>query len=76
MAGQFLAAAERAHPEIQDELVAGVFTTLHNWLLANIYQHGAKFTADQLVERVTGSPLTAEPYIGRLKQKYGELYGF
>ena len=37
-------------------------------------QHGSKFTASELVERVTGGPLSIEPYIRYLRGKYGELY--
>jgi len=52
----------------------GKFTTLHAWLRENIYQHGCKYTAAELVQRVTGAPLRIEPYIQYLKCKYGELY--
>ena len=34
----------------------------------------AKFTAAELVQRVTGGPLTIEPYVRYLRGKYGELY--
>ena len=33
-----------------------------------------KFTADELIRRVTGSDLDAGPYIAYLRAKYGELY--
>ncbi len=68
-------AALAAHPEIVDQLGRGEFATLHGWLRENIYRHGSKFTAAELVERVTGSPLTIEPYIRYLRSKYGQLYG-
>ncbi len=70
----FFAQALKAHPEIPTEMAQGNFTTLHTWLVENIYQHGRKFTANELVERITGGPLTIEPYIAYLKAKYGELY--
>ena len=31
-------------------------------------------TADELIMRVTGSPLTIAPYLRYLRGKYGELY--
>lgn len=71
---QFFDAALKEHPEIPDEMRQGKFATLHAWLKANIYHHGAKFTASELVERVTGEPMSIEPYINYLKMKYGELY--
>jgi carboxypeptidase Taq len=74
LSAQFYGAALRAHPEIGDEMEQGAFDTLHGWLKEKIYQHGRKFTTDELVERVTGSPMSIEPYIGYLRAKYGELY--
>lgn len=66
--------ALNAHPNIPTEIGQGQFETLHGWLKENIYQHGSKFTADELIERVSGGPLTIEPYIRYLRTKYGELY--
>jgi carboxypeptidase Taq len=70
----FYDSALKAHPEIPNQIRQGQFTTLHSWLKDNIYQHGHKFTAAELVERITGSPIRIEPYITYLKTKYGELY--
>jgi carboxypeptidase Taq len=63
------------HPEILQEMEAGEFGILHNWLKDEIYQHGCKYTASELIERAIGAPLNIEPYIRYLKSKYGELYG-
>jgi carboxypeptidase Taq len=74
MSGMFYAAALKAHPEIPAEIEAGRFGTLHGWLKEAIYQHGRKFTASELAERITGGPVRIEPYIQYLKTKYGEIY--
>jgi len=74
MNAQFYEAALRAHPEIPAEIARGEFATLHGWLKTNIYQHGSKYTASELMERATGQPLSIEPYIRYLRAKYGELY--
>ena len=75
MTGQFFEAAVKAHPEIPGQIAQGEFATLHGWLKDNIYQHGRKVDTTTLLQRVTGQPLTIEPYIRYLKTKYGELYG-
>ena len=75
LSAQFYAAALNARPEIVDEIAEGRFETLHGWLKDNIYRHGRKFTANEIVERATGGPLTIEPYVRYLRAKYGELYG-
>ncbi len=74
MSTAFYETALNAHPEISAEIEAGEFDTLHTWLKENIYHHGRKYTAPELVERVTGGPLRIEPYIRYLRTKYGELY--
>jgi carboxypeptidase Taq len=74
LSAQFYAAALKAHPEIPEEMKQGKFSTLHGWLKENLYKHGSKFTASEIVERATGGPMTIEPYIQYLKAKYGELY--
>jgi carboxypeptidase Taq len=70
----FYETALQAHPEIPEGFHQGNFKTLHVWLIENIYQHGRKFTAPELIERVTSGPIRIEPYIRYLKAKYGELY--
>jgi carboxypeptidase Taq len=75
MNAQFYEAALKAHPEILEEIGQGKFDTLLDWLTENIYRHGSKFTANELIERVTGGDLNIEPYIRYLKGKYGKLYG-
>jgi len=75
LAAQFFECATTARPEIASEFAVGKFDALHAWLTENIYQHGSKFTAPELIERVTGGPLSIEPYMKYLKGKFGELYG-
>lgn len=75
MAAQFYAAALKAHPEIPSQIRQGQFATLHEFLRDNIYRHGSKFTANELLARVTGGPLSLEPYLDYLRTKYGSIYG-
>jgi carboxypeptidase Taq len=75
LSAQFHAAALRAHPEIPGEIAAGRFATLKDWLGQNLYRHGRKYQADEIVRRATGEPMTIRPYMDYLNRKYGELYG-
>ena len=74
----FYASALQAHPEIPAQIEQGQFGTLRGWLTDNIYQHGSKFTATELIQRTTGGShggsLTIQPYIQYLRSKYGQLY--
>jgi len=74
MSAQLFETAVGVHPEILQEMEQGEFGTLYNWLKNKIYQHGCKYTASELIERVTGASLNIKPYIRYLKSKYGELY--
>ena len=74
MSALFYDQALKAHPEIPAEIEQGKFDLLHRWLAENIYQYGRKYSAAELVERISGGQVRIGPYIQYLKQKYGELY--
>ena len=63
-------------PSLADQIRSGNFTELLDWLRKKVHTHGAKFEPQDLVQRVTGSKITPEPYIRYLKKKYSEIYGF
>jgi carboxypeptidase Taq len=75
MSAQFFAIALAANPQIPEQISQGNFRPLHDWLTTNIYRQGRKYTASELIERVTGKPLETAPLIQYLRQKYGQLYG-
>jgi carboxypeptidase Taq len=74
MGAQIFQAAVAARPEIPAAIGRGQFDGLHQWLKENVYRHGRKYQAPELMERVTGNSLQVEPYIQYLRTKYGELY--
>ncbi|MDF1515763.1 MAG: carboxypeptidase M32, partial [Anaerolineae bacterium] len=74
LAAQFYNSAIQAHPGIPGEIGQGQFNTLLTWLQENIYTHGSKYTAPELIQRVTGEQLRIEPYMAYLKTKYNDLY--
>jgi carboxypeptidase Taq len=74
MSAQFFEAALADTPQILSDIEQGKFDLLLGWLKTNIYQHGRKYTADELVQRITGGPLRIDPYLNYLKTKYGSIY--
>ncbi len=60
---------------LDEQISMGRFADLLAWLRENIHRHGRKFSAERLVEQVTGHELTAEPWLRYIDGKYGELYG-
>lgn len=69
---------EKIRSEIRDldaQIENGQFAALLAWLRANVHRHGRKFTPNELMERATGSPLSARPWIAYVERKFGALYG-
>jgi len=62
-------------PDLTNQIERGEFAELLGWLREKIHVHGAKFEPQELVQRVTGTKITPEPYIRYLTAKYGEIYG-
>jgi carboxypeptidase Taq len=62
-------------PDLEAQIEAGEFAPLLNWLREHVHSHGRKFTPPELVERGTGRPLEAAPFVRYIKDKYKELYG-
>jgi carboxypeptidase Taq len=60
---------------LEAQFAAGEFGELLGWLRRNIHVHGRKFTPNELMRRVVGGGVAAEPYLAYLRQKFGELYG-
>lgn len=72
---QFFEAAQRAIPNLRDELRRGQYTPLLAWLRENIHQHGMHYQPVELVRRVTGEPLSVEPFLRYVRAKFGPIYG-
>ena len=76
LAVQLFDAALKASPEISDQIERGEFGALLGWLRENVHRPGKKYEPDDLIERATGRPPEAGPYLRYLRGKFGELYGF
>lgn len=72
---QFYNQALAEIPEIPTQIERGEFAPLRTWLQERIYAHGKKFTPAELVKRVTGSELSAQPFVDYVRAKYGDIYG-
>ncbi|HET6884210.1 MAG TPA: carboxypeptidase M32 [Pirellulales bacterium] len=74
-AAQFFEQADRDLGGLADQFAAGKFGPLREWLADKIHRHGQRYTARQLVERITGRPLSHEPLLAHLRGKLAPLYG-
>ena len=48
---------------------------MRQWLRENIHRHGRRYSPAQLVEQVTGRPLSSKPLMEYLRGKLGPLHG-
>ncbi len=74
MAAQLYAAAKQDLPDLEESFARGEFSLLLNWLREKIHRHGTKFTAAELMQRVTGGSIEAQPLVDFLRAKYTEIY--
>jgi carboxypeptidase Taq len=73
-AAQFFAQAERELGGLDEAFARGEFAGLLLWLRRNIHVHGQKYTASELISRVTGEPLSQTPLLNYLREKFSRLY--
>jgi carboxypeptidase Taq len=76
MSLQFYQQTLRDIPDLPRQFSQGEFGALLNWFKDKVHRHGRKFTANELLQRVTGSSeLNAQPYLNYINQKYSTIYG-
>jgi carboxypeptidase Taq len=74
IAGQLNEALRAARPSLDEELAAGQFSGVLDWLRDNVHGIGARLPVKDLIKEATGKPLTAAPYLRYLESKYLESY--
>lgn len=73
-AAQFFEAAQEQLGDLSPAFSRGEFIPLRQWLNQTIHQQGQRYSASELVERVTGRPLSHEPLLHHLRNKLLPLY--
>jgi len=74
ISAQLMAAARRELPDLEAGFAAGDFTPLLSWLRDRVHRFGRKFVPDDLVQRATGEPISAGPWIAYVREKFTALY--
>jgi carboxypeptidase Taq len=64
------------HPQWQESVRQGQLGFIQEWLKEHIHRFGSQFTPGELITRISGKPLTEQPYVSYLNQKYQKLYSF
>jgi carboxypeptidase Taq len=74
-AAQFFEQAESEVGPLNEQFRRGEFQPLLGWLRQKIHRHGRRMRAAELVQNVTGRPLSHEPLLRHLERKLRPLYG-
>jgi len=62
-------------PGLDDDLRAGEYGPLRDWLVDKVHRHGRRLTPAELIEQAVGGPLDPAPMLEHLSSKYRTLYG-
>ncbi len=73
VAGQLNEALRAARPALDEEIAAGHFEGVLDWLRENVHGVGARLPVKELIKHATGKPLTAAAYLRYLEAKYLEV---
>jgi len=72
IAGQLNEALRAERPSLDEEIAAGQFGGVMDWLRDNVHGVGARLPVQELMQQATGKPLTAAAYLRYLEAKYLE----
>lgn len=73
MSAQIFRQASEEIPDLTEQIASGKFRELLGWLREKIHRHGRKFTAVELLRRVTGRELEAQSYLEYIRLKYSNI---
>jgi carboxypeptidase Taq len=74
-AAQLVGKAAEELSDLNTLFARGEFAVLRDWLTKCVYAEGGRWSASELIERVTGAAPDHRPLVRTLTRKYGELYG-
>ncbi|WP_243017964.1 MULTISPECIES: carboxypeptidase M32 [Candidatus Cardinium] len=73
-AAQYFAAFAKSFPDWQVKVTNGSFTFINDWLRQEIHRFGRMYNAQESMKRITGCPISVEPYKDYLSNKYKALF--
>ncbi len=74
-ASHIFPAFEQSYPDWKARLATGEFLFIKEWLNQNVHRYGRQYTTQELMEKITQQPFTANAYTDYLTNKYSEIYG-
>lgn len=69
-AAQYFATIRAKHPDLDARIAAGEFAPIFTWLEENIWSQASRWPTPELIERATGTQLSATHFERHLRQRY------
>ena len=66
--------AIRADLDVDALVRAGNYEPIHEWMTEHVHRHGQRHPTPELIEQATGEPLSAEPFVEYVREKFTTLY--
>jgi carboxypeptidase Taq len=74
IAAQLWARVRTLRPTVEEDFARGDFSWLLSWLRENVHSQGRRYSALELVRRITGEELSPKHLIHYLRERYGALF--
>ncbi|MCW4045362.1 MAG: carboxypeptidase M32 [Candidatus Bathyarchaeota archaeon] len=74
--GQMLEGIKNDITDWRNQLAQGNLKSIQHWMTENVHNQGNLHDPTELIKKITGKKLDAEPLLAYLNEKYSTLYGF
>lgn len=74
-AAHLFEAFAKQNPDWKERVENGELDFVRQWLHEHIYQHGRRYSSQELLFNATGKTFSADAYVHYLTKKYGAIYG-
>lgn len=74
--GQLLAKIDQEIPNWRQQLTQGDLQNVTSWLKTHVHNRSNLYDPAELIKKITGKELDANPYLKYLNEKFGMLYDF
>lgn len=74
--GLLLGKMQQDMPNWLERVAKGEIIPVIDWMKENVHVHSAMYDPADLMEKVTGKKLTAEPFLNYVENKYSTIFGF
>ena len=74
--GMYLEAIQKDLGDLDTVLENGKILDITHWLKEKIHRFGSMYNSKEVIERVCGKEISAQPLLRYFEEKYSKVYGF